>query len=44
VHVFINRAPPELILERIELMGSYGYARENNYEKYYRDFAIIKSS
>jgi len=37
VHAFITQKTPELILKGIELMGSYGYVRENNYEKYYRD-------
>jgi len=42
VHVFATRIAPELILKGMELMGSYGYVRENNYEKYYRDSAEIK--
>jgi alkylation response protein AidB-like acyl-CoA dehydrogenase len=42
VHVFITTKLPELILKGMELMGSYGYVRENNYEKYYRDAAISK--
>ena len=42
VHVFITRAMPELILKGMELMGSYGYVRENHYEKYYRDAAVAK--
>jgi alkylation response protein AidB-like acyl-CoA dehydrogenase len=42
VHVFITRKTPELILKGMELMGSYGYVRENNYEKYYRDSAECK--
>ena len=43
-HTFIPRAAPEMILKRMELMGSYGYARENNDEKYFRDFAILQYS
>jgi len=42
VHGYITRLAPELLLKGMELMGSYGYARENNYEKYYRDSAILK--
>jgi len=42
VHVFITKRLPELILEGMELMGSYGYVRENHYEKYYRDAAVAK--
>ena len=42
VHVFITRKVPELILKGMELMGSYGYVRENHYEKYYRDSAEAK--
>jgi alkylation response protein AidB-like acyl-CoA dehydrogenase len=42
VHVFITRKASELILRGMELMGSYGYVRENNYEKYYRDSAEAK--
>jgi alkylation response protein AidB-like acyl-CoA dehydrogenase len=42
VHVFITRKTPELILKGMELMGSYGYVRENHYEKYYRDSAEAK--
>jgi alkylation response protein AidB-like acyl-CoA dehydrogenase len=42
VHAFITRNVPELILKGMELMGSYGYVRENNYEKYYRDSAVAK--
>jgi hypothetical protein len=26
----------------MELMGCYGYVRENHYEKYYRDAAVAK--
>jgi hypothetical protein len=26
----------------MEIMGSYGYVRENHYEKYYRDAPISK--
>jgi alkylation response protein AidB-like acyl-CoA dehydrogenase len=42
VHVFITRKTSELILRGMELMGSFGYVRENNYEKYYRDSAEAK--
>jgi len=42
VHVFITRNTPALILKGMELMGSYGYVRENHYEKYYRDSAEAK--
>ncbi|MBN1190311.1 MAG: acyl-CoA dehydrogenase family protein [Dehalococcoidales bacterium] len=42
VHAYITRTVPDLILRGMELMGSYGYVRENNYEKYYRDSAVAK--
>jgi alkylation response protein AidB-like acyl-CoA dehydrogenase len=42
VHAYITRTVPDLILKGMELMGSYGYVRENHYEKYYRDVAIAK--
>lgn len=42
VHAFITREAPKLILKGMELMGSYGYVRENNYEKYYRDAPLAK--
>jgi alkylation response protein AidB-like acyl-CoA dehydrogenase len=42
VNAFITRAVPEMILKGMELMGAYGYVRENNYEKYYRDAAVTK--
>ena len=42
VHAYITRATPAMILKGMELMGSYGYVRENHYEKYYRDAAISK--
>jgi butyryl-CoA dehydrogenase len=42
VHVFVTRRASELILRGMELMGSFGYVRENNYEKYYRDSAEAK--
>jgi len=42
VHAYLTRIAPELILKGMELMGSFGYVRENNYEKYYRDAAILK--
>ena len=42
VQLFIARITPELILRGMEFMGSYGYVRENHYEKYYRDAAALK--
>jgi acyl-CoA dehydrogenase len=42
VHAYITRAASEMILRGMELMGSYGYVRENHYEKYYRDAPIAK--
>jgi alkylation response protein AidB-like acyl-CoA dehydrogenase len=42
VHAYITRTVPELILKGMEIMGSYGYVRENHYEKYYRDAPIAK--
>jgi acyl-CoA dehydrogenase len=42
VHAYITRTVPALILKGMELMGSYGYVRENHYEKYYRDAPISK--
>lgn len=42
VPAFITRTAPELILKEMKLMDYYGYARENSYEKYYRDSAILK--
>ena len=42
VHVFMTTKLPELILKGMELMGCYGYIRENHYEKYYRDAAVAK--
>jgi alkylation response protein AidB-like acyl-CoA dehydrogenase len=42
VHAYITRTVPALILKGMELMGSYGYVRENHYEKYYRDAPIAK--
>ena len=42
VHVFMTRLVPDLILKGMELMGCYGYVRENHYEKYYRDAAVSK--
>jgi len=42
VHAYITRTVPKLILKGMELMGSYGYVRENHYEKYYRDAPISK--
>jgi acyl-CoA dehydrogenase len=42
VHAFVTRRVSELILRGMELMGSFGYVRENHYEKYYRDSAEAK--
>ncbi len=42
VQTFIARTTPELILKGMEFMGSYGYVRDNHYEKYYRDAAALK--
>ena len=42
VQTYIARMTPELILRGMEFMGSYGYVRENHYEKYYRDSAVLK--
>jgi len=42
VHAFVTRAVPDLILKGMELMGSFGYVRENHYQKYYRDAACLK--
>jgi alkylation response protein AidB-like acyl-CoA dehydrogenase len=42
VHAYLTRLAPDLILRGMELMGSYGYVRENGYEKYYRDAAVLK--
>jgi alkylation response protein AidB-like acyl-CoA dehydrogenase len=42
VHAYITRAASEMILRGMELMGCYGYTRENNYEKYYRDAPVAK--
>jgi alkylation response protein AidB-like acyl-CoA dehydrogenase len=42
VHAYITRAASDMILKGMELMGSYGYVRENHYEKYYRDAPIAK--
>ena len=42
VQTWIARSAPELILRGMEFMGSYGYVRENHYEKYYRDAAALK--
>jgi alkylation response protein AidB-like acyl-CoA dehydrogenase len=39
---FATRAASELILRGMEFMGSFGYVRENHYEKYYRDAACAK--
>ena len=42
VQTFLARMTPELILRGMEFMGSFGYVRENHYEKYYRDAAVLK--
>ena len=42
VLTFAARAASELILRGMEFMGSFGYVRENHYEKYYRDAACAK--
>jgi acyl-CoA dehydrogenase len=42
VHAYITRTVPQLILKGMEIMGCYGYIRENHYEKYYRDSAVAK--
>ncbi len=42
VHAYITREAPKMILKGMEIMGSYGYVRENHYEKYYRDVPIAK--
>jgi alkylation response protein AidB-like acyl-CoA dehydrogenase len=42
VHAYITRTVPDLLLKGMELMGSYGYVRENHYEKYFRDAPIAK--
>jgi alkylation response protein AidB-like acyl-CoA dehydrogenase len=42
VHAYITRTVPDLLLRGMELMGSYGYVRENHYEKYFRDAPIAK--
>jgi alkylation response protein AidB-like acyl-CoA dehydrogenase len=39
---FATRAASEMILRGMEFMGSFGYVRENHYEKYYRDAACAK--
>jgi len=42
VHSYITRTAAEMILKGMELMGCYGYIRENHYEKYYRDAPVAK--
>jgi len=42
VHTFCNKTAVLQIGRGIELMGAYGYVRENHYEKYYRDVAMAK--
>jgi len=42
IHTFIWESATEQIVKGMELMGSYGYVRENHYEKYYRDVAAGK--
>jgi len=42
VHTMITRTAADLILKGMELMGCYGYIRENHYEKFYRDAPVAK--
>jgi alkylation response protein AidB-like acyl-CoA dehydrogenase len=42
VHAYLTRVAPDIISRGMELMGSFGYVRENHYEKYYRDVAVVK--
>jgi acyl-CoA dehydrogenase len=42
VHAYVSRAASEMILRGMEVMGCYGYVRENHYEKYFRDIPIAK--
>jgi len=42
VQTFMARLTSELILRGMEFMGASGYVRENHYEKYYRDAAVLK--
>jgi alkylation response protein AidB-like acyl-CoA dehydrogenase len=42
IHAYLTRTAPDLISRGMELMGSYGYVRENHYEKYFRDAAVGK--
>jgi alkylation response protein AidB-like acyl-CoA dehydrogenase len=42
VHSYITRTAADLILKGMELMGCYGYLRENHYEKFYRDAPVAK--
>ena len=42
VHAYITRTAADMILKGMELMGCYGYIRENHYEKYYRDAPVAK--
>lgn len=39
---FMARTANDLISRGMEFMGAYGYVREGNYEKYYRDIAGLK--
>jgi len=42
VHAYLTRTVPDLVSRGLELMGSFGLVRENNYEKYYRDAVVLK--
>ena len=42
VHAYISRTAAEMILRGMEVMGCYGYVRENKYEKYFRDIPVAK--
>jgi alkylation response protein AidB-like acyl-CoA dehydrogenase len=42
IHAFVTKSAQEQIAKGMELMGAFGYARANNYEKYYRDIAVAK--
>jgi butyryl-CoA dehydrogenase len=42
VHTFLWESATEQIAKGMELMGSFGYVRENHYEKYYRDVIVGK--
>ena len=42
VQTFLARLTPDLILKGMEFMGANGSVRENHYEKYFRDAAVLK--